>query len=181
MNKQPSFTMIELLVVLVLLGIGTAMFFSRLSNKKPNVEWPFIQQDIEKLISFTRQEAMSWQRVYRLVFQHQEKDLDSIRIEEENISPEDPGKKIYKPIISYFFQKDFQLPKEVRIFAVYLGKENLLDNRATTGFCYIEPSGMIQEVYIQLTRKIEQFEGKATLKIDPFMGSCQFFDGLVKP
>lgn len=181
MTKQPSFTMLELLVVLLLIGVGTTFFLGRLSDKKQNVEWPFIQQDIEKLINFSCQEAISWQKVYRLVFQHQEKDLDVIRIEEENILPDDVGKKIYKPIVSYLFEKDYQLPKEVRITAVYLGKENLLDNKATTAFCYIEPSGMVQEVAIQLTRHIEKFESKITLKIDPFSGSCQLFDGHVKP
>lgn len=182
MNKQRSaFTFIEITVVLALIGVIAAVLLPRLVRRSPAVEWKNILDDFNNIVSFTRQEAVANQKVYRLTFKSSgEQGLDTIMIEEEKDDPDKPGKKMYPIVSSYYFTTTYTLAKGVKLSAVYIGKQNQLDEKGGA-HCYIIPDGLVQDVIIRVIRTINGVESKGSFRMNPFMGTFEFFDGFIKP
>lgn len=182
MNKlRSAFTFIEITVVLALIGVIAAVLLPRLVRRSPAVEWKNILDDFNNIVSFTRQEAVANQKVYRLTFKSSgEQGLDTIMIEEEKDDPDKPGKKIYPIVFSYYFTTTYTLAKGVKLSAVYIGKQNQLDEKGGA-HCYIIPDGLVQDVIIRVIRTINGVESKGSFRMNPFMGTFEFFDGFIKP
>jgi len=174
--------MIELMVVIFILGLMATMVIPRFINREPAAEWPNILDDLNSLILFARQEAISYQRVYRLTFTATPPTRqDSVVVEEELENPEKPGAKIYKPVTSYVNTK-YIMPASVKIRAIYIGKEKVIsEGEPGSAHCYIIPDGLVQDSLVLLSRKNEMGEMGGSFKIMPFFGRFEFFEGYTKP
>jgi prepilin-type N-terminal cleavage/methylation domain-containing protein len=176
-----AFTFLEMLVVLFLIGIVTTIFLPRLTRRAPKVEWANVLDDLNNLVFFARQEAIANQRVHRIVFKAGQNVPDSAYIEQELDDPEKPGHKIYQSVSSYYFSTVYRFADAIKIKAVFSGKQNMFDEQRGLAFGYIIPDGLVQDISVQLTRKIEHIETGGTYRISPFLGKFEFFDGYVKP
>ncbi len=174
--------MFELVVVILLIGVIASVFLPRiLRQRKPSVEWPVILDNLNNLILFARQEAIANRQVYRLRFQSNPKGLDTIRVEIEKDNPEKPGTKIYDAVSSYYFKTFYELDSQIRIKAVYLGRNEQLDEHRGVGFCYVIPDGLVEDVMLHVARRMNGNEITVTFKMNPFAGKFEMLDGRVKP
>lgn len=181
-TNPKAFTMFEILVTIFLIGVFVTVLGPRLSRRSPAIEWQSIVDDLNDIVSFTRQESISNQSVYRITFKTNAQTPDIISIEQEQPDPEKPGRKIYVPVTSYYFPyTTYSLAPAVKIKAVYLGKHDMLDEGRGVAYCYVVPDGLIQEVLVHLVRKIETTENIGSFKMHPFFGRFEFEEGLVKP
>ena len=73
------------------------------------------------------------------------------------------------------------LPENIKFRAFYLGKVEQFSENKNEAYCYIIPTGVVQDVSIQVVRIIGGLEEKATFKIEPFFGVFEFHEGLLKP
>lgn len=180
-----GFTLLEILVVLFLIGIMATLGVPRfLLDRQPKAEWPAIVDEINNLVIFARQEAISNQAIYRLVFKKQKKGRDFIVVQREGLDPENPLKKMYKTVSSSYIQTKYELPENVHFNAVYHGREEQFEESKNEGYCYVIPDGLVQEAVINLVKiknKKEKREEQVSLKMMPFYGKFEFLYGFIKP
>lgn len=176
-----AFTLFEILAVLFIIAMASTYFIPRLVRRPPTVEWTIVVNELNNLVTFARQEAMAHRKNYRLTFHSAPQQTDSVRIEQEFDDVEKPGRKKYQSVSSYYVKTIYELAPAVRLRAVYLAKQEMLSEQRGYAFCYIASSGMVQEVVVQLERKIDTVESFQTLKMNPFFGRFDNDDGLVKP
>lgn len=177
---RPAFTFIEIMVVLTLVGVIAAVLLPRLVRRSPSVEWVTILDDLNNMISFARQEAIANHTVYRLTFKSNPKALDTLQIEQEQDDVEKPGRKIYKLASSYYFATTYSFAKEVKLVGVYLSKQNMFDEYRNQGFCYVIPDGLVQDIIVHVMRIIDGVQSKGSYKMNPFLGTFEYFDGFIK-
>lgn len=177
---KKAFTLIEMIVVITLIGVMATIIIPRISRRKPNTEWSSVVQDINNLIFLARQEAMANHKIHRLVFKADEKGPHEVYIEDQSPSVNKPGEYSYKTVTSLYAKTRYEFPDVIKINAVFLGKKDLLLDNGNKGYCYIVPDGLVQEIFVRMTRREEGNESKVTLKTLPFLGECTYDDGHLK-
>lgn len=174
---RSAFTLFEIMVVLVLIGMVTTIFLPRLVRRPLKTEWHTITDDFNTMALFARQEAIIHKKVYRLVFKSNLNAPDTVWIEEENDDPEKPKQKIYSAITSYYFNTHYQLADQVKLKAVRSGKHDMLGDDHGVAYCFIDQGGLMDDVTVQLIRKIDMVESTMILQMNPFMGRFEMQEG----
>ena len=180
-HQSCAFTMIEMMVVITLIGVMLAVGLPRLVHRRPDSEWPTILQDLNNLVFFARQEAISNQKNYRLTFKANKTPPDEVLVEEEVDDTEHPGKKIFQLATSYFMKTRYVLHDSIKIKSLFHGKQDEISSDVGQGYCYVIPDGLVQDVLIHLTKKEGVSEFKTSLKMMPFQGTFELIDGAVRP
>jgi len=180
-KSSRAFTLIEMMVVIVLVGIVATVVFPRLFVRKPKAEWPNILDDLNNMVFFARQEAISDQKVYRLFFRSNTQASDFVVVEKEEKDPENPTKKIYEQVRSYYFETKYEFDESVKMVAFYSdGKEQFEANK-NNAYCYVVHDGLVQDVMIRFVKKKNDKEIKTTFKMQPFRGEFAMYEGFLKP
>lgn len=180
MRKRGAFSLIEILVVVVVVGILATMALPRLAKKQPEAEWNSILEEVNNLVYYARQESISNQQTYRLRFQSNPTDQDSVQVEVERQDPNKPRQTIYTPVKSYYFKPVYKFPEVIMLHAVYHGKKEMLSENKNNAYCYIIPNGLVQEVLVHLERTTDEGKSRSTLKMAPFFGRFELLEGFVK-
>ena len=180
-KTSAAFTLIEIMVVVMLVGMMATMGLPRLFHRPPATEWPVIMQDFNNLVFFARQEAISNQTIYRLTFNSNDKGPDFVMVEEEKDDTEKPGRKFFERVYSPFLTTKYELSEYIKIKAVYYGKTEMMAENKGIGYCYVVSDGLVQDVIVHLLRIYDGVESKVSFKMMPFLGNFEYFDGFVKP
>jgi prepilin-type N-terminal cleavage/methylation domain-containing protein len=175
-TPSAAFTLIEVLLVVVVIGIMATMTIPRLTRKPPTAEWETVLDELNNLVYYARQKAISSQQVYRLHFESTGKLHDIVQVEIEKDNPEKPGQKLYLPEKSYYFNPIYKFPAEITIQAVYHGKKNMLEEHNNHAYCYIIPNGLVQDISLHLERTQEEETTKKVFKTSPFFGKFEIKD-----
>lgn len=181
MIARRAFTMIEMMVVIFLIGVVATIAIPRLAYKAPQAEWNTVLDDLNNLVIFARQEAISNQKVYRLTFNQNGKRPDSVVIEREGVDPEKVGKKIYTSVDSYYLKTRYEFHPSIKLRAFYQGKREQINSGDGDTHCYIIPDGLAQDVLIHLSKIENNVESKVSFKMMPFCGKFELIDGFVRP
>ncbi len=179
---RSAFTLIEMMVVIGIMAFMAAIIIPRLAFRTPQAEWPTILADLNDIVFFARQEAISTQKVHRIVFKISADQLDTVFVEEELDDPEKPGRKIYSPT-SFYFSTKYTFHESVKIKAFFNGKyESLAENKGE-GYCYVIPDGLVQDILIHVVRKNKEngTEIPVSFTLSPFFGKFELHDGFVRP
>jgi len=183
--KQPrsAFSLLEIMVVICIMALMAAIIIPRLLFRTPQAEWPTILADLNDVVFFARQEAISNQKVYRLTFKSYAEQSDTVAVEEELDDQEKPGKKIYRQASSFYFNTKYTFHESVKLKAVYHGKDEFLTDNKGEGYCYVIPDGLVQDIIIYVIRKDKEkgVEIPASFILSPFFGKFEFHDGFVRP
>lgn len=180
-SKKKAFTLIEMMVVIVLIGILATLIIPRLYMRKPEAEWQNVLDSLNNMVFFARQEAISDQKVYRLLFNAKPNGSNFVVVEQEEIDEEEPTKKMYKQVKSYYFDTRYDFNEMIKMVAFYSnGKEQFEENK-DIGLCYVVPNGLVQDVMIRLVRKKEDKTSKVSFKMMPFKGEFIMHEGYSRP
>ncbi len=179
-NKR-AFTLIEIIVVLGIVAFVMAIISPRLFRKKDQVKVETIFREFNNLLSIARQEAVSNQKICRLRIKAYKNLPVVVSIEEMEVDPEKENKLISKTIFSEYLKTEYILPQNIKIEAVYLGKQNLLEEKKGEAFCYISTDGLVQDILIHIAKVKDDLQEKYTFKTDPFLGEFLFLDGFLRP
>jgi len=180
-KASSAFTMIEILIVVMLVGLMATMVMPRLFRRAPNTQWKNIADDVNNLIFFARQEAIANQGIYRVRFKRKSGQKTIAVVEQEQQNPEKPGTKIYVRAYSSYFNTQYEFADVISIDAVYLGKTNQMQENDGQAYCYVVPDGLVQPIIMHLTRKLKGKISKISLKMAPFLGTFKILEKHVKP
>ena len=179
MLKHPAFSLLEIMLAMVVIGILSTMAVPRLIRRGPNAKWETVVNEVNNLLYFARQEAIATNNIYRLRF-ISKATKSSVIVEVEKPDPEKINRKIYETIKSYYFTPEYTFPDVITIDAVFHGKQEQLEENKDQAYCYVIPNGLVQEIFVHLTRDQDNKISKATFKIEPFLGKFELLDGHVK-
>lgn len=176
LRERSAFTLIEILIVVVVIGMMATMALPRLIRKPPTAKWETVLDELNNLVYYARQKAISTQHTYRLHFESTRKLNDIVQVEIEKDDPEKPGQKLYLPEKSYYFNPIYKFPTEITIQAVYHGKKNMLEEHNNHAYCYIIPNGLVQDISLHLERTQDEEKTKKIFKTSPFFGKFELKD-----
>lgn len=179
--SSKGFSLIEMMVVLMLIGLLIGMVAPRFSRRSASSEWKNIVDAMNNAVQFARQESIAEQAVFRLVFSRAKKNKgpDAVVIEHV-VNTDGVGKKEFAQASSPYMKTRYEFAENVHIKAIYLTKQDMFLEDGLA-FCYIVPEGLVQPVYIQLMRGEDGKEEGVTLKMLPFDGNFELIEKLVRP
>jgi prepilin-type N-terminal cleavage/methylation domain-containing protein len=184
MLKKKAFSLIEILLVMVIIGIMATMALPRLRPRHRVMNWPAVTHYINNMVQFARQQAIADRATYRITFYKKNpKAVDTISIEKQVPDPEKPHTKIWKPLDSVFFATTQELQPEIKFVAAYKNGVEQFDVNKNSAHCYVMHEGLAQEIMLHLTRIApeDEFEEKGTLIMEPFLGVFEYHEGFTKP
>lgn len=168
MRNPSAFSLVEVLVVVFIIGLGASLVLPRLVRRPPDKEWPAVTAELNNMLYFARQEAITSQKVHRLTFDEKK---NEVRV--ERLIGSTGGNDQYEPAHSFYFTSRYELPEGVRFVSLKLGKKNLFEQNKGQGWCYVIPHGLVQDVQLVLERSDEDKISKQTLNVAPFLGSFE--------
>lgn len=178
--KKSAFTLVEILIVMVVIGAMATIIIPRLFRKEPRADFNFVLNELNDLVYFARQEAIATQKNYRLYFQSNKNAPDFITVEQEQDDPEKPDKTIFKQVYSDYLQTRYDLHPSVKMIHFYQGKKEQFEENKGRAYCYVVPSGLVQDVIVHMSRiRDDNTEFKGTFKVEPFLGKFEFYEGFV--
>ncbi len=178
--KSSAFTLLEMMVVIALVAVIAAFTVPRLFRRAPAVEWKNITDDLNNLVLFARHNALEYRKPYRLVFR-QNQQQDTVTVEASMDVPEKPGHIKYEPVAPDYMATTYKFADAVKLHAVYRGKIEMLADQHGVAYCAITADGLVQDVVVQLVRTLDGVESSGTLTMNPFFGTFDFVEGLVRP
>jgi len=178
---RQAFTIIEIMLVVVVIGVVATLVAPRLIRRKPSAQWENVVEEINNLIYYARQEAIANYKNYRLHFKVTREDISIVQVELEQNDPEKAGRKLYSTIKSYYFNPQYELPKPISLLGVYHGKQNELDEQNQHAYCYVIPNGLVQATWVHLEKEEKGKKSQVTLQMLPFFGKFILQEGFVKP
>lgn len=178
-KTKNAFTLIELLLTIVVVGILATMALPRLIRKDSTTKLETVTTELNNLLYYARQEAISKHKNFRLHFIA--KKVHEVFVEMETEDPEKPSKSIFIPVKSFYFNPKYTFPKQIEIQAAYLGKTNMLEENKDHAYIHVVPDGLVEEVIIHLFKKDGNEETRSSLKVLPFLGKFELIKGHIKP
>lgn len=178
-----GFTLLEILIVTVVIAFAATMTLPRFFKKKPTARWETVLDELNNLVDYARQEAISKHIVYRLHFQPERDGKYRVQVEIEQDHPEKRGQKIYQTIKSYYFNPIYTFPEPISMHAIYQHNKEQMALNKQHAYCYVIPNGLVQETVLHLVRKAEdetKQESKMTFRMSPFFGKFEMEKGFVK-
>jgi type II secretory pathway pseudopilin PulG len=180
-KNRAAFTLFETMVVITLIMVITAFTAPRLFRRAPAVEWKNITDDLNNLVLFARHNAIEERRPLRIVFRSLANERDTVTVEEPIDDPDRPGRVKYQPIASYYMTTTYRLADSVKLKAVYYGKREILADQHGVAYGVVTPDGLVQDIVVHMTRILNGVESGGTFKMNPFFGTFEFYDGLLRP
>lgn len=144
----------------------------RLVRRSPAVEWPALQQELNNLLYFARQEAITTQKVHRLTFNKKKRSV-SVEVRDGDVENK-PGVPQYSPVHSTYFASEYEWPEQVHCEWVKLNKKDLFDEFKGMAWCYVVPNGLVQDISVKLVRNEHGATSHMVFTAAPFLGS--FFE-----
>jgi len=166
-GARRAFSIIELMIGLFIIGLGASMVMPRLLRKAPEAQWPAIRAELDSLLAFARQEAISTQTVHRLTFNKKERSV----VVEKRDGLTEKGQPRFTKVASFYTDVQYNLPEKVRLEALLLGKKDLLEENKGIGWCYIVPNGLVQSITLSFTRDDGGSISKQEYETTPFLGT----------
>ena len=168
------------MIAVVIIGIIAGIAFPRLMRRAPNTEWSHVKEELNDLLSFAREQAITHKEIYRLTFDAKEAE-HKVLVETQKSDPQKPEKKIYALATSEYFLATYTLPESIKITAVYKGKQEQFEANKNVAYSYIIPDGLAEDILVHMKRLDTAEESKASFKVQPFFGTFELHDGYLKP
>lgn len=180
-KSHRGFSLIEMMVIITIIGLVITAVAPRLLRRPPSAEWPIVLDDINNLVYFARQEAISYQKIHRLRFKLSGKEGTFVTVESAEDDPEKPGKKKFETVSSGYFSTKYKLSEFIHLDNIFHGKRDEFTENNFEAYCYVVPNGLVQDTVIRLTRNYESHESKVSFRMKPFLGKFEMLDGHIKP
>lgn len=171
-NKQSGFTIIELLLVIIIIGILSSTLVPLLKTKNPRYERKLFLARLNALMQLAWQRAVVMNSVIRVMFDVSKKTI----VLEQQVQQTGKAEPSFTPIKQSYISSSLLIPSSLLIKKFFIEGSNEMDrvdkNTAQVWF-YIVPRGLAQQVEINAI-DISNIKNKKTeffnIRINPFTG-----------
>ena len=180
LNFQRGFTLLELMVVLVLIGLLATILIPNLRRQAPNHDRKELAGYLNAISLFAMQRAVETHRVHKIVLNLSKR---IITLEAQSLKE----KKDFKPVKSSYLRTEFNWAPPLIFKNIYIDKEDkmrVVHKLAETWF-FIVPDGLAQPVVLNIidvkdTRRSSK--GKQfSLVLNPFTMQFREYDSFQSP
>lgn len=169
------------MVVLSIMALMATIISPLLFNRKDKGNINIVLREFNNLVTIIRQEAVEQQDICRLSFKVVKDLQDVVTMQRMQKDKDNENKFNPEKIYSEYLKTEYLLPKDIKIEAVYLGKQELLQENKGEAFCYISKDGLVQDILIYIAKINDDLKDKYSFKIDPFLGEFVMAQGYLKP
>lgn len=180
-SKKKAFTLIEVLIVMVIIGFMVTIIPSWLFKKRVDATLPAVMQEFNNLLLVARQQAITSQKTCRLFLKSEKNVNDYVVIQTIEKDPEKPERQIARVVASQYLKTKYNLPKNIKMEAVYYDKKEMFSENRNEAYCYITPNSLVQNIFIHVIRKVDDYQQKVTFKVEPFLGEFELHSGFLRP
>lgn len=166
-KAQVAFTMIEMMVVLFIIGLMVSLVGPRMAQRTPDATWPVVSDEFNNMLYFARQEAITSQKIHRLVFDKRKRTAHV----EVDAGEAKPGVRDYQPVHSHYFTSSYALPDEIGYLSLKRGKKDLFEDNKGVAYCYVVPHGLVEDLVLRLERQESERTTAVKLSVQPFLGA----------
>jgi prepilin-type N-terminal cleavage/methylation domain-containing protein len=185
MNKKNGFSLLELMIVLVLIGVLGSMVMPNLQRSTPRYERE------EFIARFNALTQLAWQQA---LITHKAQQI-SVDIKKRIIflssatgDTDRSGQPVFKPAIGLVQKTSLPIPEQIDIKQFFIEKFDMM-TRSTRGkadevWFYIIPEGMAQDVvvnFIDTKDMLNNTPRPVGLVLNPFTAQFKIYDAFQKP
>lgn len=182
-TKKSGFMLLEVLLAIALIAIIATMVLPRVRDANKNITWLSVTSSLNRLLQWTRQQAIADRKTYRITFVKQTpKAADFLQVEHIVSNPEKPTEKLWKPFVGSYFETKLELPEQIELVAAYQEHVEQFEEHKNQAHIHVMHEGLAQEIMLHLLKKSDDYEKiieKGTLQIEPFLGIFSFTPGFV--
>lgn len=185
-GNKTGFTLIELMLAMVIMGIMAALILPTLQQLQPQSTQREFARRFNELCALSWQHALTSQRVHRIMFDLKKRRMS---IEVESAQPETLQKEpTFEPLTINYARTDYTWPQSIAIRQFYInGTERLqqIGVKTDSVWFYIVPDGLTQDVIVNVVDTQEVDAQGASLKmgltVNPFTAQVRRYDTFQKP
>lgn len=179
--SKAGFTFLELLVVVLLLGIITAIVIPNFQQRTPKYKRQEFVDKLNALAFLGWQQALQTQKLHRLFF-----DLDKNIVQLEIEQQKTGGKQAFNVVQQVYQETQYKWPDNIEIkqFVINGVNEMAGGKKVKTIWFFIVPNGLAQEVIINAIDTAEQTaagkDREIGLVLNPFTAQFKAYDYFAK-
>jgi type II secretion system protein H len=175
-KKQIGFSLIEILVVIMIIGVMATIVVPNLLQQAPGYKRKQFVTELNALMAITWEHALSTNQLHRVLFDF---DTRTIKIEVET-KQDEKGKTTFQNVSGVYRKTTYTWDKnlEIREFIVEGLKESKKIDKI---WIFVTPEGLGQDVIINIVDVGEQKEVPLGLVLNPFIVQFKVYDTFQKP
>ena len=179
--NRSGFTLIEIMVAILIVGLMAAIITPNLGRKKPEYERKQLLGNLNALVRLAAQQASATGKLHRVFFDF---DRNKFTVEVKAEGKNDKGEQAFKPIKAPYLHSSLTWPKYYRVenFSIEGTDEGSADTKKTAWF-FIMPDGLAQDVIINVTDRNPAYRNKPKqigLVMNPFSAQFRIYDSFQK-
>lgn len=178
-NKQPGFSLLEMLIALLLVALMMSVLLPSLRGKDPRYERNVFVAQITSLLHNAWQRAVVSQKVHRVVFMFQKNTITVTQ--QDGVSTN--GDFTFGPIKTYASPLSITIPAHIKIKQFIIeGVDEIArfsGGKITESWIYCMPEGLAQPLIINMIDTKDVVEKKPrqfSLVLNPFSGISKYYD-----
>jgi len=187
LRAKSGFLLIELLVVMVLIGIMTAVVLPNLQQRVPGHKRQVFVAQMNALLKFATDRALVTNAVHRLLVDFANKKVtlqaETAASKAKTAAKYEPE---FEPVKATGLLTTLPWPSGIEVRNFYIQGEDEFAKRKSTEeiWFFIMPNGLTQDVIINIADANDKTDGKARqvgLVLNPFTAQFKLYDTYQKP
>jgi prepilin-type N-terminal cleavage/methylation domain-containing protein len=185
---KQGFTLIEILVAIILIGILATFLIPNLASRVPSYERRSFIEQLNSLTQFAWQQAITKRAVFKV-------SIDTVKrtiiVEGATGAKDQKGEQKFVPIKSAYIRTQASWPEQLQIKQIYIEKDEQLSRHVSSGkkssleaWFFVMPDGITQPVVINFVDTKTLIAGKPKevgLVLNPFTAQFKEYDIFQKP
>ncbi len=185
---KQGFTLIEILVAIILIGILATFLVPNLARRVPSYERRSFIEQLNSLTQFAWQQAITKRTVFKV-------NIDTVKriivVESATEEKDQKGGIKFAPLKSAYIRTQASWPEQLQVKQIYIEKDEQLSRHVSSGkkssleaWYFVMPDGITQPVVINFVDTKDLIAGKPKevgLVLNPFTAQFKEYDTFAKP
>lgn len=182
-TNKSGFTLLEIMVAILVIGLMAAIVLPRLQTVSPDQNRNDFVAQLNGLMQFAWQHALTSGLMHRIVFDFDNKKI-VVEAADKQSEKKDPA---YKPVARSYFGNSMEIPDNLDIinfFIAHAGDEMRKSGTTHKVWFFIVPDGLTQEVTINFVDYADVLQNEDPrqfgLVLNPFSAQFKLYDAFQK-
>ncbi len=185
MNKYSGFSLLELLIVIMIIGILGTMIVPNFQRSTPRYERESFIARFNSLVQFGWQQGLLTHKTHRVTVDVGKKEI-SLTVESNE--KDKSGEGLFKPLVNPVQDASFIIPDQIVIKQFFIEGFDMMakfaQSKTASVWFYIIPDGMVQNVVINFNDTKDLLNDHVRpigLVLNPFSAQFKAYDTFQKP